>query len=241
MPLPALLVSVRNLADARAAIEGGCDRLDVKEPRHGALGMADSRVMAEIASFSTDRPVSLPCSVALGEIDESRPTDASFVLPSGVSDIKLGPARLDTPRRWIDGWRHALRRFHCEPRGSIRRVAVAYADWSMAGALTPEAILETAIEAGADGFLIDTQRKDGTSLLDHLSLRELNRLADTARRAQLPFALAGSLRLEDLPALVEIRPDVIAVRGAACEGRLRSADVSASCVRRLKAAMIDLF
>ena len=241
MPLPALLVSVRNLADARAAIEGGCDRLDVKEPLRGPLGMADARVIAEIAAFSLQAAAFLPCSVALGEIHESQQVDAPFALPKGVSDIKLGPARLDTPQRWADGWRHALRRFHCETRGSVRRVAVAYADWPAAGALSPERILATAIEVGSDAFLIDTHGKNAGNLLDALSPRELARLSDRTRRAGMTLALAGSLRLEHLAALVDVRPDVIAVRGAACEGQCRSSGVSAACVRRLKSAISELF
>jgi len=241
MPLPALLVSVRNLADAHAAIEGGCDRLDVKEPLRGPLGMADARVIAEIAAFSLQAAAPLPCSVALGEIHESQEAEAPCLLPRGVSDIKLGPARLDTAKRWADGWRHALCRFHCETRGSTRRVAVAYADWPAAGALPPERILASAIEVGSDAFLIDTHRKDAGSLLDALSPRDLERIADMTRRAGMTLALAGSLRLEHLAALVDVRPDVIAVRGAACEDRCRSANVSAACVRRLKAAICELF
>jgi (5-formylfuran-3-yl)methyl phosphate synthase len=241
MPLPALLVSVRNLADARAAIEGGCDRLDVKEPLRGPLGMADARVIAEIASLSMQTAARLPCSIALGEIHESQEAEASCVLPRGVSDIKLGPARLDTPKRWADGWRRALRRFQCESRGSIRRVAVAYADWSAAGALPPERTLATAIEVGSDAFLIDTYGKDSGCLLDVLSPRDLRRLSEMAHRAGMTLALAGSLRLEHMAALVDVRPDVIAVRGAACEDRRRAGDVSTACVRRLKAAICELF
>ncbi len=244
MPLPSLLVSVRNLAEARAAIDGGCDRLDVKEPLRGPLGMADAGVIAEIAAFSAradDRRDAVPCSVALGEIHEAEENDGPFVLPPGVSDIKLGPARLGTPKRWAQGWRHALRRFHWEQPRSIRRVAVAYADWPKAGALPPTEILAAAIEAGADAFLIDTCRKETGSLLDALSLRDLGQLSGTARQAGMTLALAGSLRLEDLAALVDLRPDVIAVRGAACEGRRRSADVSSACVRRLRTAISELF
>ena len=57
----------------------------------------------------------------------------------------------------------------------------------------------------------------------------------------MTFALAGSLRLKDFDALVDLRPDVIAVRGAACEGDDRTAEVSGACVRRLKAAICELF
>src|SRR4051812_49007094 len=81
--VPKLLVSVRNVSEAQAAVGGGCDLLDVKEPARGPLGMADRRVIAEVAQFAagaqTDRP--LECSVALGEVDELPTGGSPFVLP----------------------------------------------------------------------------------------------------------------------------------------------------------------
>ena len=70
-PRPELLVSVRNLAEAQAAVAGGCDRLDVKEPLRGPLGRADADTIAQVARFAalSKNPANpIPCSVALGEI-----------------------------------------------------------------------------------------------------------------------------------------------------------------------------
>jgi (5-formylfuran-3-yl)methyl phosphate synthase len=243
-PRPSLLVSVRNLAEARAAIEGGCDRLDVKEPSRGPLGKADADVMAEIAAFARkgiDRDNDISCSVALGEIDESQDATGSFLLPRGVSDIKLGPARLGSRESWAKGWRRATERVHGEDRRSVRRVAVAYADWQAAGAAAPEEILDAAIAARADAFLVDTYSKNSGNLLEALTLEELKRLAAKTREAGMLLALAGSLRMEHLPALVDVQPDVIAVRGAACEAGQRSARVSSACVASLKTAIDELF
>jgi (5-formylfuran-3-yl)methyl phosphate synthase len=243
MAVPALLVSVRNLAEAQAAIDGGCDRLDVKEPSHGPLGMADPAVIAEIAAFSmqTDARDRRSCSVALGELEELRAAKGAIDVPQGVTDIKLGPAGTLTVQRWSEGWRDVIGR--CEPAqlAGIGRVAVAYADWQAAAAPPPAAILAAAIELGADAFLIDTCRKEAGGLCACLSHEELRRLAATAHRAELTLALAGSLRLGDIAALVELSPDVIAVRGAACRGQSRSSDVSAECVRRLKAEICACF
>jgi (5-formylfuran-3-yl)methyl phosphate synthase len=240
MPSPSLLVSVRNLAEARAAIDGGCDRLDVKEPLRGPLGMADLDVIAEIAALSArsnGRRGAPPCSVALGEIDELQKVDDTIALPWGVTDIKLGPARLGTLKCWKQGWRDALGRIKSEDRGSIRHVAVAYADWQAAEAPRPDEILSAAVEFGADGFLIDTYRKDSGNLLQILRRDDLLRLATAAHQAELSLALAGSLRLEDLASLVKFHPEVIAVRGAACDGGRRSAEISSACVRQLKSAI----
>lgn len=249
MPLPALLVSVRNLADARKALAGGCDRLDVKEPLKGPLGMADPAVIADVAAFCMAAASHVRVSAALGEIHEFQPVDSPFVLPRGVSDIKFGPARLNTAHSWVEGWRRAVAPLDCGKdrpagdgvKGRSARVAVAYADWRAARSLEPHVLLGRAIEVGADGFLIDTYGKGAGSLLDLISTAELGRIARDARRAGMTIALAGSLRLEHLAALVDVRPDIIAVRGAACERGDRSASVSADCVGRLKAAISELF
>ena len=237
MAIPDLLVSVRNLAEARAAVDGGCDRLDVKEPLRGPLGMADLEVIAEIAAFSQETQIGdrVPCSVALGEVEEFRQASSPFVLPRGITDIKLGPAETRTRDGWENGWRLVLDRLEATQLETTRRVAVAYADWRAAAAPPPEEILSAAIRLGVDAFLIDTCRKKVGGLPDIMSRQELTRLAATAHEAGLTFALAGSLRLPDIAGLIDIGPDVIAVRGAACHGESRSADVSSESVRRLKA------
>jgi (5-formylfuran-3-yl)methyl phosphate synthase len=258
MAIPDLLVSVRNLAEARAAVDAGCDRLDVKEPHHGPLGMADHAVISEIAAFALQTPVGdcVPCSVALGEMAEFTQKSSPFVLPRGVTDIKLGPAATRTADNWANGWRLAMERigavqlkavqFEAEQLEAVqlettRRVAVAYADWQEASAPPPEEILAAAIQLGADAFLIDTWQKRSGGLRDILCRHELMRLAATSHEAGLTFALAGSLRLGDIAALVEFGPDVIAVRGAACHGENRSADVSSESVRLLKAEICARF
>ena len=244
--VPELLVSVRNLAEAQAAVAGGCDRLDVKEPLRGPLGRADADTIAQVARFAalSKNPANpIPCSVALGEICEMAEGDQPFLLPDGVSAIKLGPAGLESGPRWKEAWRRALRCIRWDESLPVGRVAVAYADWQAARSAPPEEILAAAAEtgAGADAFLIDTWGKGAGGLFNALSHRDLTRLAGLVRRTGMTFALAGSLRLKDLDALVDLRPDVIAVRGAACEGDDRTAEVSAACVRRLKAAICELF
>jgi (5-formylfuran-3-yl)methyl phosphate synthase len=243
MAIPDLLVSVRNLDEARAAVDGGCDRLDVKEPERGPLGMADRDIIAEIAAFSQKTHVQegIPCSVALGEIKDLRQANSGFSPPRGVTDIKLGPAGTQSLDRWTQGWRDVFGRSELRQIESIGRVAVAYADWQLAEAPPPEEILTAAIELGANTFLVDTCRKKSGGLRDALSDLQLRRLSATAHAGGLTFALAGSLRLRDIAALVEFHPDVIAVRGAACHGESRTSEVSGECVQQLKAEICACF
>ena len=64
-------MSVRNAVEARAAVVGSCDLLDIKEPSRGPLGMADRPRMVAIAEFAAGcrgPATPLPCSAALGEL-----------------------------------------------------------------------------------------------------------------------------------------------------------------------------
>lgn len=71
MPEPhcRLLVSVRSAAEAEAALAGGADLIDIKEPTRGSLGRADDRVIADILRQVAGRR---PVSAALGELWDAR-------------------------------------------------------------------------------------------------------------------------------------------------------------------------
>lgn len=57
--MTALLASVRSLAEADLVVAAGCDWLDLKEPRDGALGAVDLAVVrAVLARHAAQLPVS---------------------------------------------------------------------------------------------------------------------------------------------------------------------------------------
>jgi uncharacterized protein (UPF0264 family) len=118
---PALLVSVRDASEARQAVAGGCDVLDVKEPSRGPLGMADPATIAGIAQVRDELGVDLPLSIALGEAVnwESDQRAAGFIPAGGHQSkdsareplhaqfIKLGTARLGSDPDWAGRFRAA--------------------------------------------------------------------------------------------------------------------------------------
>jgi uncharacterized protein (UPF0264 family) len=236
---PALLVSVRNAREARAAIAGGCDLLDVKEPDRGPLGMADRETMASVAHCAADSRLGrspLPCSVAMGELVEWESRTDEFSLPDGIEYLKFGSAGIDSTTRWLEAWRNVRRFFESRLRSRLQWVAVAYADWQAAGGLSPAAIIDVA-RGACEVVLIDTFDKHSGTLLTLLGPDELAGLPQAARQAGLKMALAGGLRPLDLPLLLEAAPDIVGVRGAACAGGRRTGPVSAAAVRSLKRAL----
>src|SRR4029077_9754602 len=76
-----LLVSVRSAAEAREALSGGADVIDVKDPSHGPLGMARQGVIDEVLSVVAGK---VHVSAALGELIEWRPQP----IPAGIQFVK---------------------------------------------------------------------------------------------------------------------------------------------------------
>jgi len=231
------LVSVRSATEAETALSAGADIIDVKEPSRGSLGMANAATIAEVVAMVAGRA---PVSAALGDLCDQR------VLPPlpGVAWGKLGylPASWQLAHmsvHWLLAEREVL---------PTILVPVFYADAErIPGPTKIEPRLRT-IEshlarflspprglARGRGVLVDTAVKDGCGLLQWYSPSRLRELCERCHAAGLFVALAGSLSHEDVELLLaEVRPDIIAVRGAACERGERGAAVSADAVAALK-------
>ena len=113
---------------------------------------------------------------------------------------------------------------------------MAYADHAQVGAPPPALFPRLVADAGADGLLVDTYAKDGTTLFDHQSVEDLAALARALAPAELTFALGGSLGLADLRAASEAGADILGVRGAVCSGG-RSGRIEEGLVRQLADAV----
>ncbi|HEX6615653.1 MAG TPA: (5-formylfuran-3-yl)methyl phosphate synthase, partial [Gemmatimonadales bacterium] len=99
-----------------------------------------------------------------------------------------------------------------------------------------EVAVRLAAEAGAHGVLLDTRDKDGRTLFDHVSVPALRAWIDRCRAHGLLVALAGSLDHGCVRGAAVLGPDVVGVRGAACNGG-RGGRVDAERVRRLRDAL----
>src|SRR4029077_10496484 len=85
-----LLVSVVDAAEARLAVAGGVDVVDVKNPAEGSLGAPSPGV---IAAVRREVPPELPVSVALGDLPALPGTAALAAFGaarSGAAYVKVG-------------------------------------------------------------------------------------------------------------------------------------------------------
>lgn len=211
-----LLISVAGADEARAALEGGADIIDVKDPTRGSLGAVDIEVLHAVVEAVGD---SRSVSAALGDATDERAVEvaARAAASERLAYVKVGFAGVADPARVEALLAAAVRGVRTvSMRSGV--VAVAYADAARVESVPPERIIEAAERARAVGVLLDTARKDGGVLFDIMDEVVVGRWVRLAHEAALTVALAGSLRSADLATARALGADIAGVRGAACEG-----------------------
>jgi dihydroneopterin aldolase len=221
-----LLVSARDAEEALVALAAGADVIDLKEPREGALGMvAADEIRRAVAAVGRRRPVSATTGDALPDDPAAVLAAATAVAETGVDFVKVGLFPGPGRRALIETLGLGL-------ASETRLVAVLFADHGFdAGLIAPLA------DAGFHGLVVDTAGKRAGRLLDFLGPEELLGVVTACRGEGLFCGLAGSVRMEDIPALAALAPELIGVRGAATAGPDRTAPLDGGRVAALVAAL----
>src|SRR6476646_4792513 len=186
---PRLLVSVRSVYEVEAALTGGADLIDVKEPSKGPLAPAEAEVVAAVIDRVAGR---VPVSAALGEWSPNAITEAHWHLELKLDYVKWGLAGYSPS----PGWGEDLLDTRRELPVGMEMVAVAYADWERAKSIPPGELVRFAKRFRFKAFLLDTWGKDGKTLLDFMKADEVTELVQSLKRVYITVAVGGSLRPE---------------------------------------------
>ena len=230
-----MLASVRDVSEAQIVLDAGVDLIDLKEPSEGALGALPAEVIRQVVDFVANRTLT---SATAGNLEpDAAELQAAMarIAATGVDYVKAGLF----PAGWQQGGRDYADVFGClarlQPLPGARRIAVMFAD------LAPPLDLVGAVaDAGFDGVMVDTALKQGRSLCDVATTAWLADFVACARGRGLVCGLAGSLRIENIDALVAPGPDYLGFRGALCVGRERGGELDAEAVRRVRHQMHDV-
>jgi uncharacterized protein (UPF0264 family) len=216
--LVSVLVSVRNVEEAQIALRSGVDLIDLKEPEKAAMGMVDLSVVSLIKNAL---PSNLSLSMACGELCDA-PKQPDF-LPNGMSFYKFGLSNCKTTGSWVDNLL-LLKEQVLLLNKSAFVVPVLYGDYLKADSSKPFALLELLFEHSFFAIMIDTWGKDGSSVLDWITIDELLQIQNKCDVHNVKFALAGSLNLERVTWLIRkgIKPAWFGFRGAVCKGHSRN-------------------
>jgi uncharacterized protein (UPF0264 family) len=226
-----ILISPTSLEEAEAAIAGGADIIDVKNPAEGSLGASFPWIIRRVAERIAGRPILL--SATLGDLPAKPGTAALAALgaiQSGARYIKVGLYGTRDEAEACAVMR-AVTRTCRETDATLLPVAAGYADYRRFAGLDPQTIVRVARDSDAALVMLDTAIKDGATLFDSLDEAELAAFASAARVAGLGVALAGSVGLRHLAALRRIGADVVGIRGAVCRGGDRRSAIDAGLVK----------
>ncbi|MGH6734682.1 MAG: (5-formylfuran-3-yl)methyl phosphate synthase [Methyloceanibacter sp.] len=216
------LASVRNRAEAELVLGAGADIVDLKDPGQGALGAVD-RATLEACIVEISARAAVSATVGDLPMEPHRVEQAvTATAASGVDYVKLGVWPDGDPQPCLESLRAAQLR--------ARLVLVFFAD-----AMPSFDALRLARRAGAHGVMLDTASKQSGSLLDHMTIGDVEGFVQAAHREGLIAGVAGSLRAAQVPALLPLAPDLIGFRGALCHDGLRNGRLDPIACGRIRA------
>ena len=209
-----LMVSVQDLYEAKQALMGGADIVDVKNLQEALVGSAHQNVVKQVREAV---PSAHHASVTLGVVPDQVGTVAMAVYAAGCLDatsVKVGfrVSNYQPALTTLKASKEALAGTKTKLIGSL------FADNMLHnGGLDPDLMVQLAQESDCDGFLIDTLVKDGRNLFDFIPENRLKEMVIEGKELGMSTALSGHLKMSDIDELSRINPDIVGVRGAVCQ------------------------
>ena len=208
------MVSVQDLYEAKQALKGGADIVDVKNLQEALVGSAHPNVVKQIRD---EVPSAHHASVTLGVVPDQIGTVAMAVYAAGTLDatsVKVGfmVSEYSVALETLLAAKEALVGTQTKLIGSLFADNLLYE-----GGIDPDLMVKLAKEGQCDGFLIDTLVKDGRNLFDFVPEERLKEMVLEGKELGMSTALSGHLKMSDLDELSRVNPDIVGVRGAVCQ------------------------
>lgn len=215
-----MLASVTGPEEAEIAVRRGADIVDLKDVVAGFGTVTPEVVRATVAAVGRQRAVSAVVGEQAADVERIAAA-ASALAEAGASYVKIG---LSPDRR-----RDNLIRMLAPLARKAKLVGVMFADDGADSALI--AVME---QSGFAGVMLDTARKTGARLFDHMDITELAVFIDAAHAHGLMAGLAGSLETPDIPRLLPLAPDVLGFRRALCVDHDRNGRIDPDAVAAVR-------
>lgn len=231
-----LLVSPRNLDEARVTIDSNVDYIDCKNPEEGSLGANFPWVIRSIKDIMPKNGTQ-KLSATIGDfpyLPGSASLAALGATFSGADIIKVGlkgPSNVEEGAFLMSKVVEGVKSYN----QNALVVAAGYADRDRLK-FSPHFldIPVIASKANADIAMLDTYIKDGKGLFDFLTIEQLEKFVKRTRELNLQAALAGNLQMEDIVRIKSLNPDIIGIRSVVCENNDRN-------LGSIKGDLIDSF
>ncbi len=204
-----LLISVKNVEEAKLALDAGVDIVDLKDPNVGALGALDLDDTKQIVLAING------CGLVSATVGEQHASlsglidDINVRAQLSVDMIKIAVSPLFYEPYFIA----ELTRLTSE---GVKIVAVFFADADL-----DLNLLATLQKAGFYGAMLDTKNKQH-DLLAVQTKTTLQLFTQLCNKHHLKSGFAGSLKPQHIDYLVKFYPTYIGFRGGVCENSMRN-------------------
>jgi uncharacterized protein (UPF0264 family) len=232
-----LLVSPRNIDEAKIVMENGVKYIDCKNPSEGSLGANFPWIIKEMKNLIPNHKIQL-LSATIGDFP-NLPGSASLAAlgaaVSGADIIKVGLKGPNNEEQGIYLMKNVVKAVK-NYNHNIKVVVAGYADRSVSGKSPFYLnIPKIAFKSGSDIAMLDTYVKNGKGLFDFLSTEQLLKFKEKAKDLNIKIALAGNIMMQDIYAIKEISPEILGVRSVVCEGYDRiKGTIKAELINNLK-------
>jgi uncharacterized protein (UPF0264 family) len=232
------MISVVNGNEALAAMEGGADIIDIKNPAEGPLGAPTPTMIEDVCTVLEKGKY---FSIALGEFSGKSGAAALAALGSAYFNpdfVKIAFLPHHSSKEIRETLLTIKQSLQVRKHKTISLVAVAYADMLGDAPWDLNEFVRNAGEGGANGCLVDTWHKKNKSLLEYLSINNIESFVARCHQEKLFCGLAGSLSFSDVMRLCSLKPDILGVRSAVCGGDRLRGTVCPQSVQALKGQIV---
>ena len=222
-----MLASVATLKEAKIVLDQKVDIIDLKNPRLGALGALDQKVISSVVELVNN---SIPTSATIGDINPDDTRLSELILDTaktGVNFVKVGLFDKNIPDYFVKIINQCGKK-------NINIIIVFFAE-----DITNINLLDSLMESNIKGVMIDTKNKSSMNLCSLIKYETLNQFIKLAKSYNLLTGLAGSLKYEDIEGLISLRPDYLGFRGALCSKRNRIKSIDEVAVKKIRDVILQ--
>ncbi|OIR04538.1 hypothetical protein GALL_134740 [mine drainage metagenome] len=217
-----LLISVTSIEEAQIALENGADIIDLKDPAAGALGALPlSKIQAVVDYVNGIKLVS----ATIGDL----PMQPDLILQQVIALVN---AKVDIVKIGFfetDDYQPCLDVLLSLTQKGIKLIAVLFAEHTYSTSL-----IDDIKNAGFIGVMLDTAKKNGSTLLDYYSEAQRMSFSQRILALGLSYGLAGSLRLEHVATVQKMHPTYIGFRGGVCAENRRQLSLNGAKIKEIR-------
>ena len=207
------LASIKNSSEAKKIVNHKIDIIDLKNVDDGALGFVGLNFMNEAKSILKYHKISVTLGNNYNPNNKNTISILSKIIQQKIDYVKIGLFDQKT----IKNHQSLLKKIKFL---KTKPICVLFADKTF-----NLDIIETMIDIGYKGIMIDTFYKNKKSVTELLSFSEIKKFVNIVKENNSICGLSGSLKINDINFLSILKPDFLGFRGQLCSNKFERSDI----------------